>query len=302
MRWTALVLLVVTAACREPGRSGPAEFDGERAYQDVAAQLAFGPRVAGSPAGRAMGRWLDSLLRTTADTLVVQSWEHTTQAGDRLALQNFLARFNAGASERILLLAHWDSRPVADGPQSKDTTAAVPGANDGASGVAILLGVARALRLRPPPAGVGVDLLFVDGEDYGSFADDRDVLLGSRYYAAHPVGPPPLYAMLFDMVGDRDLQIYQEGNSVTGAPEVVDIVWDTARDLGYGAIFFSAPKYTLTDDHIPLQRAGIRAIDVVDFDYPAWHTPDDRLDRVSARSLQIVGDVAIGVIRRAGGG
>ena len=110
----------------------------------------------------------------------------------------------------------------------------------------------------------------MDGEDYGDFTkDSADVLIGSRYYGAHQLpGPRPLYAVLFDLVADKDLQIYQEGNSLVGAPEVVELVWDTAKDLGYGGYFIASPRHTLIDDHIQLQKAGIRAIDVVDFDYP----------------------------------
>ncbi|HEU5304027.1 MAG TPA: M28 family peptidase, partial [Gemmatimonadales bacterium] len=115
-----------------------------------------------------------------------------------------------------------------------------------------------------------------------------------------PPGPQPLYAVLFDLVADKNLQIYQEGNSLIGAPEVVGLVWDTAKLLGYRAVFVDTPKHTLIDDHLELQKAGIRAIDVVDFDYPAWHTPNDKLDQVSAQSLQIVGDVAVALVRREG--
>jgi Zn-dependent M28 family amino/carboxypeptidase len=245
-----------------------------------------------------MADWLDSLLRQRADTVIVQSWAHVTARGDTLPLRNFIARFNPSAEKRLLLLAHWDSRPTADGPRSRDSTKPVQGANDGASGVAVLLGVADVLKRSPPAAGV--DLLFVDGEDYGDFTkDSADVLIGSRYYGAHQLpGPRPLYAVLFDLVADKDLQIYQEGNSLIGAPEVVELVWGTAKDLGYGGYFIASPRHTLIDDHIELQKAGIRAIDVVDFDYPAWHTPDDTIDKVSAASLQIVGDVAVALVRR----
>jgi glutaminyl-peptide cyclotransferase len=164
-------------------------------------------------------------------------------------------------------------------------------------GVALLLGVADVLK-RTPPA-IGVDLLFVDGEDYGDFTKTpNDVLIGSRYYGAHQLGGKPLYAVLFDLIGDKDLQVYQEGNSLIGAPEVVELVWDTAKDLGYGGYFISSPRHTLIDDHLELQKAGIRAIDVVDFDYPAWHTPYDTIDKVSSASLQVVGDVAAALIRR----
>ena len=125
------------------------------------------------------------------------------------------------------------------------------------------------------------------------------MLIGSRYYAAQqPPGPQPLFAVLFDLVADRELQIYQEGNSLIGAPEVVNLVWDTARLLGYRAVFIDSPKHTLIDDHLELQKAGIRAIDGVDFDYPSGHTPEDKLDKVSDRSLQIVGDLAMALVRR----
>src|SRR2546430_4845365 len=133
--------------------------------------------------------------------------------------------------------------------------------SDLASGVAVLLGVADALKAKPPT--LGVDLLFVDGEDYGNFAtDSTDVLIGSRYFAAHqPPGYQPLFAVLFDMVADKDQQFYYEGNSQAFAPEVVDRVWRVAAELGYGRVFVPGVRTTLTDDHVALQKAGIHAID-----------------------------------------
>ena len=296
--WTSpLLLLLLLAACRDEPPP-PREFDGPSAFRYLEAQVAFGPRVPGTDAHRRAAEWLDSLLRERADTVVVQRWQHVTTARDTLPLVNLIARFNPGAPQRIIFLAHWDSRPRADAPTSPDSTRPVPGANDGASGAALLLGVADVLR-RTPPA-IGVDLLFVDGEDYGDFtATPNDVLIGSRYFAANQVpGPAPLYAVLFDLVADRDLQIYQEGNSLVGAPEVVNLVWEAARRVGHGGTFIESPRHTLIDDHLELQKVGIRAIDVVDFDYPAWHTVDDTIDKVSAASLQIVGDVAMALVRR----
>jgi glutaminyl-peptide cyclotransferase len=293
---SAISVLFVLSGCREKPRP-PREFDGQTALGYIQSQVGFGPRVPGTDAHARMANWLDSLLRQRADTVVVQEWTHKTVAGKSLPLKNFVARFRPSAEKRILLLAHWDSRPVADSPQSQDSTRPVLGANDGGSGVALLLGVTDVLK-RAPPA-IGVDLLFVDGEDYGDFTKTpNDVLIGSRYYAAYQVGGPPLYAVLFDLIGDKDLQIYQEGNSLVGAPEVVELVWETAKDLGYGGYFISSPRHTLIDDHLELQKAGIRAIDVVDFDYPAWHTTFDTIDKVSAASLQVVGDVALALIRR----
>ncbi len=297
MRRPALLALLLATACgdaKPPAR----EFDGPSAFRYIETQLAFGPRIPGTPAHRRAAAWLDRQLRERADTVIVQSWTHVTVGGDSLPLTNFIARFNPDATKRILFLAHWDSRPTADGPASTDSAAPVPGANDGGSGVAVLLGVADVLD-RAPPA-IGVDLLLVDGEDFGDFTGTpKDVLIGSRYYASHPApGPQPLYAVLFDLVADKDLQIFQEGNSLIGSPEVVELVWNTARDLGYAGTFVANPKHTLIDDHLELQKVGIRAIDVVDFDYPAWHTKDDTIDKVSAASLQIVGDVAVALARR----
>ncbi len=297
MRRLALLAPILLAACRDTSPR-VREFDGPAAFKYIETQVAFGPRIPGTAAHRRMAAWLDSLLRARADTVVAQTWTHVTDAGDSLPLTNFIARFRPAAPKRLLFLAHWDSRPTADSPTSRDSTKPVPGANDGGSGVALLLGVADVLKRAPP--SIGVDLLFDDGEDYGDFTKTpKDVLIGARYYGAHPVpGPQPLYAVLFDLVADSDLQIFQEGNSLIGAPEVVELVWNTAKDLDYGGTFVATPKHTLIDDHLELQKVGIRAIDVVDFDYPWWHTKDDTIDKVSAKSLQIVGDVAVGLVRR----
>ena len=275
----------------------PREFDGAGAFRYVETQLGFGPRIPGTTGHQRMAAWLDSLLRLRADSVVVQRWVHVTARGDSLRLVNFIARFNPAAQTRLLFLAHWDTRPKADGFGSRDTAAAVPGANDGASGVAILLGMADVLRQTPP--AIGVDLLFVDGEDYGDFGRDEDVLLGSRYYAGHQLpGPMPRFAVLFDMVGDKDLRIPPEGYSQTAAADVVDLVWDVARRIGHGNVFVPEGGGPLNDDHVPLQQAGIRAIDVIDFTYPWHHTPDDTLDKVSPASLQVVGDVGLALVRR----
>jgi len=294
-RWGACLTLLL--ACQARSGAHRREFDGERAFTYLQQQVAFGPRIPNTPAHEQTGDWILERLRATADTVAVTPIPHVNRRGDTLHLRNFLARFRPQAAERVLFLAHWDTRPRAD--QSANLAAQrmpVPGANDGASGVAVLLGVADALKARAPEGGV--DLLFVDGEDYGNFADSNDVLIGSRYFAAHqPPGYPPLYAVLFDMVGDKNLDIYYEGNSQAVAPEVVDRVWRTARDLGYGRSFLPGVKHTLIDDHVSLQRAGVHAIDVVDFDYPYWHTTDDTVDKVAAASLQIVGDVAVALVR-----
>ncbi|MGH7537582.1 MAG: M28 family peptidase, partial [Gemmatimonadales bacterium] len=187
------------AGCSAKAKPPAREFDGARAFAYLERQVQFGPRVPGTAAHDSTGDWILAQLRARADTVIVQDIAHQTTRGATLSLRNFFARFRPDAAERVLFLAHWDTRPRAD--QSVNLGAQrqpVPGANDGASGVAVLLGVADALKAKPP--SVGVDLLFVDGEDYGDFADSNDVLIGSRWFAAHqPVGYPPLYAVLFDM-------------------------------------------------------------------------------------------------------
>ena len=162
--------------------------------------------------------------------------------------------------------------------------------------MALLLGVADVLQGRP--SEFGVDLVFVDGEDYGDFGVGKDVLMGSRHFAATLDSTRlPLFAVVWDMVGDRDLAFLQEGNSVSGAPEVVERVWAKAKELGYERVFRPSVRWPITDDHVPLLEVGVRAIDVIDLDFAAWHTTDDTVDKVSAESLQIVGDVAVALLR-----
>jgi Peptidase family M28 len=304
MRRLLLVLLLLIVSCNPA--IPPREFDGPAAFRYLERQVGFGYRIPETPGHAAEAAWLDSLLGQTADTLVVQTWSHVTVKGDTLRLTNFIARFNLKATERVLFLAHWDTRPVSDNPYYKGPRTPVPGANDGASGTSVLLGMADALKKSPPK--VGVDLLFVDGEDWGNFDTEKsDVLIGSRYYAEHQVpGPKPLYAVLFDMVADKDLKILPENQSLLGAPEVVELVWKVAKEIGHSGVFVDSPGFGpgLIDDHAELQKVGIRAIDVVDFNYPQspanlyWHTPADTLDKVSAQSLQVVGDVGMALIRR----
>ena len=278
-----------------------AEFDGAAALAAVRAQLAFGPRVPGTPAHQAAGDWLVAELTRRADTVVVQRWTHRAADGRALPLRNILARFRPEAARRVLYVAHWDSRPVADGSGARDRTAAVPGGNDGGSGVAILLGVAEALARRP--AAVGVDLLLVDGEDFGDFDTDTDVLLGSRYFADHLPAPgyAPLFGVLWDMVGEPGAVFEQEANSAQGAPEVVRRVWSTAQRLGYGAMFTNRAGLSITDDHVPLLAKGLRVVDVIDLDYAWHHTAEDTADKVSAETLEAVGRVAVVLIRELDG-
>jgi hypothetical protein len=291
-------------------------FSGETALTYVKTQLDFGPRVPGKPGHRKTGDWILAEMKKRADTVIVQSWTHVTATGDTLPLRNFFARINPSVQQRVLYVTHWDTRPRAEEDQNLgNKRLPIPGANDGASGVALLMGIADALKKTPPQ--YGVDLLFVDGEDWGDFgeyndsSDSPDVLIGSTYFVNHlpSADYKPMFGVLFDMIGDKDLQIYQEGNSTNGAPEVVSRVWQTADDLGYSKYFRNMAEGPITDDHVPFLRKGIRVIDVIDIDYGPigvdghviggqgyHHTMQDTFDKVSAKSLQVVGDVAVKLV------
>jgi hypothetical protein len=311
--------LLSLAACERFQRPRTA-FSGDGSLSYVKTQLDFGPRVPGSAAAKRAGDWIIAQMKQRAETVVVQSWTHVTAKGDTLPLRNILARINPSATQRVLYLTHWDTRPTADEDMNLgNRRLPIPGANDGASGVALLMGIADALKKTKP--FYGVDLLFVDGEDYGSFNDydadsaltkSYDVLIGSTYFAQHLPSADyrPIFGILFDMIGDKDLQIYQESNSVAAAPEIVGRVWSTAEELGYGKYFLNVNKEAITDDHVPLLKRGLRVIDVIDIDYCTegidcvgtprnlHHTMQDVLANVSARSLQIVGDVAVALVTR----
>jgi glutaminyl-peptide cyclotransferase len=304
------LLPLVLMACADDGggatvpqeRVPRPDFDGEAAYELLVRQVAFGPRVPGTEGHARQLEWMRSWLRERADSVADQPFEHTTSGGERLRLTNLFARFRPEARDRVLLLAHWDTRPRAD--QERDRAARmqpVPGANDGASGTAVLLQLAELFRLQPPP--IGVDILLVDGEDYGP--GEEDMFLGARHFAANlPPGYRPMYGILLDMVGDRDPRFPVEGYSARYAPEVVQRVWSVARDLGYRDVFPNTPGGYVTDDHLPLNRAGIRTINVIDFEYGPgnryWHTLQDVPENTSAATLRIVGEVVAEVVYRGG--
>lgn len=300
-----LVLLVpaLLVSCDSPPKAQASDdrprtsFDGNAALGYVKTQLDFGPRVPGSPGARKTGDWIIDKLRPLADTLIIQEWTHVAAGGKKLPMRNILARFRAADSARVLYLTHWDTRPISDGAMIPDELSQpVPGANDGASGTALLLALADAFARTPPT--VGVDLLFVDGEDYGDFDAMKDVLIGSTYFADHLPTPDyrPLYGVLWDMIGDKNLELRHEGHSVEQAPEVVSRVWQKASELGYSSTFVPRGQRGVTDDHLPLLKKGLRVIDVIDLDYEPHHRPSDTFDKVSARSLQIVGDVALSLV------
>jgi len=288
-----------SAAQRSPAATSTG-FSGSSAYTYAKAQVDFGPRVPGTPAAQKAGDWIIRQMRARADTVIVQSFTYTTADGKKLPLRNILARFRPNLSERVLYITHWDSRPISESAATEaEKKMPVPGANDGASGVGMFVALGDALKKTPP--AVGVDLLFTDGEDYGEFGPPEvDVLIGSRYFANHLPAPgyKPIYGVLWDMIGDKDLRIPYEMNSFQQAPEVVSRVWQTAADLGYGDVFVQESGGLITDDHIPLLNVGIPVIDVIDLTYPPHHTPQDTMDKISAQSLAKVGDVATALVTR----
>lgn len=282
------------------GGSTATGFSGNSAYNYAKAQVDFGPRVPGTPAAKKAGDWIINQMRARADTVIVQSFTYTTADGKKLPLRNILARFRPELTERVLYMTHWDSRPISESATTEaEKKMPVPGANDGASGVGMFVALGDVLKKTKP--NVGVDLLFTDGEDYGQFGPPEvDVLIGSKYFANHLPSPgyKPLYGVLWDMIGDKDLRIPYEMNSFQQVPEVVSRVWQTAADMGYGNIFVQESGGAVTDDHVPLLNVGLRVIDVIDLTYAPHHTPYDTMDKISPRSLAIVGDVATALVTR----
>lgn len=251
-------------------------FDSSRAYADVQTQVAMGPRMPGSEGHAHIREWMRAELESAG--WVVQI--HKTQ---RLGhtIYNIIAKRN-DEDPQIILGAHYDTRFFADSdPDINKRTEPVPGANDGASGVAVLLELARSL----PADTVPVWLVFFDAEDNGRIAG-WDWILGSRAFAEEiPVQPEAV--VIVDMIGDADLNIYLEQNS----NEIIRAeIWSTAEKLGYGGLFINQEKHSMLDDHTPFLEAGIPAVLIIDFDYPYWHTTQDTPDKVSAASLQAVGE------------
>lgn len=252
-------------------------FDGQLAFDHVARQLEFGPRWPGSQGHEDVGDYIVGTLEELGWAVEEQRFPYLTVEG-----RNVIGRANEGQGEVIILGAHYDTRKVAD--QSPDRTAPVPGAVDGASGVAVLLELARTLNLEEIEHEIW--LAFFDVEDNGSAGiPDFDWIVGSTYMAEN-LTISPVAMVLVDMVGDADQQFYFEGNS---DPTLQSTIWEIAEELGYSEQFIPQLKYTMIDDHVPFAQVGIPAIDIIDFDYPYWHTVEDTLDKVSRESLVRVG-------------
>lgn len=257
-------------------------FSGEEALAHVETQLEFGPRITGSTGHKAMGDWVIQTLSERGWEVFIQPFEPVPNVDAR----NILAVNGSGPV--ILIGAHYDSRIFADAdPDIANRSLPVPGANDGASGVAVLMELARSLNV--PASGKTVCLVFFDAEDNGRIPG-WDWILGSRFFvsriSALPKCSEPEFTVIVDMIGDADQQVYRERNSTD---YLVDAIWSTAAEIGYGEWIVDEPRHAMIDDHTPFLEAGIPAVDMIDFDYPYWHTVDDTFDKVSAESLARIG-------------
>ncbi len=308
-----LALCLMLVACGEtrresPGQSGTTStpamevpaFDAQRAFQYLTQQTDFGPRNPGSRGYQQCLAFLQAELSGFADSVFLQRFSYRTARGESQLGTNIIARFGRGAGARILLTAHWDTRPWADQDINPGNyTKPILGANDGASGVAVLLEFARILSVNPPPAGI--DIVLFDAEDAGESGNSESFALGSQHFAKNlPVNTQYRYAINFDMVGDKNLEIRRESNSDTYAPALMDAVFQRARLLGYPQ-FIDEQIPGIYDDHIPLNQANIPAIDIIDFNYPDhtnryWHTMDDTPDKCSPESLHAVGTVILHIL------
>lgn len=251
-------------------------FNGERAYEDVLTQVDFGPRIPGTEGHARIVEWMQEELSEAG-------WQVEVQESEAMGnpVRNVVAKRGDGTPQ-IILGAHYDTRIFADNdPDPANHTQPVPGANDGASGVAVLLELARVL----PQDTVPIWLVFFDAEDNGRIPG-WDWILGSREFVRlNPVQPRAV--VIVDMIGDADLNIHKERNS---DPGIMDEIWTVAESLENDAVFLPNYKFSILDDHIPFLEAGIPAVDIIDFDYPYYHTTQDSPDKVSAVSLQAVGE------------
>ena len=276
--WTAFSLEE-----RPQPRPAPVNFSGERAYEHILHQTALGPRVPNSEAHTQTRSWIRATLEESGWHVEEQVFEYNGHRG-----YNIIAKRSVESTGRILLGAHYDSRILADhDPDVDKRNQAVSGANDAASGVAVLLELGYVL-----PAEIDdVWLVFFDLEDNGRIPT-WDWILGSRAFVdGYALNKEDVEAaVILDMIGDADLNIYLEKNSNL---EIRTEIWATAKALGYEKYFIDEEKFSMLDDHTPFLEAGIPAVDIIDFDYPYWHTTEDTADKVSPQSLQIVGKTVL---------
>lgn len=280
------------------------DFSADSAYAFIAEQVAFGPRIPNSEAHRKTGDYLVAKLKGYGAQVTEQTFEATAYTGAKLSLRNIIGSFYPEKTKRILLAAHWDTRPFAD-KDPENPGSPFDGANDGASGVGVALEIARLLSASPPP-NVGVDIIFFDGEDYGQPGGAESTwALGSQHWSRnkHASGYTAYYGILFDMVGAGNAQFRREGASEQYAPRIVDKVWLMASALGYSHVFVNQQEPEIMDDHVPVNEiAKIPMIDVVHFD-PAigyfgdfHHSQKDNLSVINKKTLEAVGSTVTAVL------
>jgi len=316
MNKSLLIVFLLFAACScngDPGlqfspkgRQVP-DFNADSAYAFVEEQVHIGPRNPNSPGHTQVQRYLTDKLRDYAGQGMVftQQFTYPGYDGDTLRLANIIASFNPGSQDRIMLSAHYDTRPRAD-EDSIQTESPILGADDGGSGVGILIELARIFKNDPLP--IGVDIVLFDGEDYGKSGDLENYFLGSRYWAANPpvAGYDPRFGILLDMTGAKSAVFPKEVNSLSYAPNLVNEVWNIAREKGYGALFVDEPGAQVQDDHVIVsENAGIPMINIIHHkkgeggravfgDY--WHTSRDNMQVISKQTLDAVGKVLLELI------
>ena len=283
-------------------------FNEDSAYQNIVQQLSFGPRVPNTAAHKNCGLYLNKFFQTHGGWVYTQSFSATTYDGKSLALRNFIASYNVKAAKRIIIASHWDSRPFAD-QDKKDKNKPILGANDGASGVAIMMEMARAIHLAKDKPDVGIDFILFDGEDYGAPEDyigsnkSDTWCLGSKHWSKekHKADYSAYYGILLDMVGAPNAKFAMEGNSRLYAPSVLKNVWEQARQLGHGSYFIMENSPEIIDDHLYVnQDAKIPMIDIIQYDpsrggYFAeyWHTHHDDISAIDKKTLKAVGETLL---------
>lgn len=274
------LLLVVLGVALQDDKVTPGVFDGERAFEDLAHQVSLGPRVPGSEAHAAQIEWMRSGLQSGGWSVELQE---VSPLGEPIF--NLIAKRGEG-KPLVLIGAHYDTRPIADSdPDPENRNLPISGANDGASGVAILMELARVI---PADIENEIWLVFFDAED-GFNIPGWGLSLGSKTFVAELTERPDA-VVIVDMIGDADLAIPIDGLS---DPELVEQIWSVAAELGYADVFRNEIGIYVLDDHTPFNEAGIPAVVLIDFSYPYWHAVDDTVDKVSSESLQIVGDTLL---------
>jgi len=286
-------------------------FDEDSAYNFIADQVAFGPRVPNTKGHIACGDFLIEKLNSYCDTVIVQEAQLTAFDGNVLNSKNIIASFKPLRAKRVMLCAHWDTRPFAD-QDSENKNVAIEGANDGGSGVGVLLEIARQFSLNKPD--IGVDIILFDSEDYGQPSEsefprmEHSYCLGSQYWATHLHKDNYFakFGILLDMVGGKNAVFTQELASTTFAPQVVKKVWNTAAKLGYGNTFKFQKTNLIIDDHLyinNLAQGRVPTIDIIEYNpateshfYEHWHTHEDKLENIDKTTLKAVGQTVLDVV------